>query len=348
MRFSAIMILLAIFASPIFAYQLAVKVTVSQGTLAVGTNVSLMTNGVEIYSQKAGPDGIATFQVEQGSYFVILRRYPYPTLVQLQRVDSDTQAQFTMRQVISYSNLYGQVSGPSSFAESYVTAYDQHGIIAKKTYLDKNGFYLLSFLPEGNYNVTVDSPGFQQASQQMFLPNSEFVMFNTKLSPIGVQPELPPALSSPSQVQQYSAIEVRLAKGSQGMANQTILAKTPAGTVEIVTGQDGIARINAAQAGRYEFSFGSASSSTYVAAKVPENQSAPPAQPPAQPTSQQQGGNQSVLFAAAALVVVVLLGLSAVAIALKLAFSAKKRRGHSRESHERHGAHHEHAHHKKQ
>jgi hypothetical protein len=139
-----------------------------------------MTGGVELYSAKAGLDGYARFNVTDGSYFVILRRYPYPTQVLLQSVSSDVDRTFTINLVMSYSGLFGQITGPDSFEGATVSVYSGSTLV-KKASVDKNGFYLMAFIPEGNYDLIVNSPGFAEKKERRSLVISEYLQFDAKL-----------------------------------------------------------------------------------------------------------------------------------------------------------------------
>jgi len=52
-------------------------VTVSQGTLAVGTNITIVKDGTILYNAKADGNGFASFSLDAGSYFVYLDRGGY-------------------------------------------------------------------------------------------------------------------------------------------------------------------------------------------------------------------------------------------------------------------------------
>jgi len=89
------LLILALFAlcALSFAYTLSIKVTVTQDTLSVGSNVSLETQGVEIASGRTGNDGTVNFSVSNGSYFAILKSTIYPKQVTLLEVNGDTAHQ---------------------------------------------------------------------------------------------------------------------------------------------------------------------------------------------------------------------------------------------------------------
>lgn len=335
------LVLAFLFSSP-SAYLLSLKATVSQGTLAVGTNVSVMTGGVELYSAKAGTDGYARFNVSEGSYFIILRRYPYPTQVVLQQVGSDVDRTLSINPVISYSNLFGQVNGPSSFDGTTVSVHSGSTLV-KKASADRNGFYMVSFLPEGTYEVTVESPGFEAKKTQLSLPLSQFVQHDAELE-APKPPQVPQySFSSPSQAEQSSLIEVTLFLGGKPVEGETISASTPSGAVQLRTDSGGKARLNAAEPGAYSFSYANLTTRTLVPSKVQPKppESAPPEQPPAQPAAQ-QGGEQgySVFIIAAAALGMVLVALAVLAFIFKIALGKSSR-------HKKHEHEHSHEHRKK-
>ncbi len=300
MKATGAIVLLILLASCVSAYSLAVKVTVSQDTPAFGTNVSLVTGGVELATQKAlnttrqMDDAVATFDVNPGSYFVLLRRGGYPMHVTLISVDSDKNVTLSMSQAISYASAYGQIGGPSDFSNTTITAYSG-GAIVKKTAANRDGFYMLSFVPGGNYELQFSSPGFEPKSLQVFLPTADFTEVDAKLEKPAKPQEQPPKLSAPTQAQQFSVIEASLFQGGSPLAGKDVSVETPSGRFSLTTDPDGKVRINAAEGGTYRFSYGNLSSSTEVTAKeaaqppqVVKNETLPvaqPAQPPAQPSS---------------------------------------------------------------
>ncbi len=341
-------VLLVLASSQLFAYSLTVKVTVSQSTLAVGTNISLVRGGVEVANAKAGTNGTATFSIPSGSYFVLLNRYPYPQHVFLIGVDQDTMVELTMRQLISYANVYGQISGPTDFSNSSITLYSG-GSIAKRVthekngYPDKNGYYLISFLPEASYEIAFNAQGFDEKRSDVFLPDAQFIEVNPKLSANVQKAEPQPELSAPRSVQQYSTLTVYLSKGGQPLAGQGVSVGTPSGTVVITTGADGKAHLNAAEAGNYSFAYGNLSTATAVQAKEAQP-SAPPAnngtqqEPPAYSPPAQQP-QQADLFP-----VLVVAGLAILLIALVVAVALmvlRSKKG-EQEGGSRQGRHHAH------
>lgn len=288
MKAALLAILLALFLPLVSAYQLGVSVSVSEGTAGVGTNVSLVTGGVVLSEKKAGLDGKAKFDVNSGSYFVLLRRYSYPLHVSLVEVGGDLNISLSMRQLISYASAYGQISGPSDFSNASVVAYSG-GEVAKRVAVDRHGSYMLSYLPEGNYDLAFESPGFEAKRLQVFLPLSDFVEVNAELTkPLPAQ-EPATVLAAPGQAQQFSAIEAALTKGGLPLAGVLVAASTPSGSVSLTTDASGKVRINAALPGSYTFTYGNLSATSIVAAK----EAAKPKEEPKNATPAAPQGNQS-------------------------------------------------------
>lgn len=332
MRAAGLFILFALFVSSAYASELAVKVTVTQDTLAVGTNVSLVTGGVALAMQKAGLDGIARFNVTDGSYFVVLPRTTiYPTYVSLVRVSGNTNITLTkwMPSPGSPANAYGQVFGPADFSNASVAAHS-NGLVAKKAALNKDGFYTLS-LQEGNYELSFSAPGFETQKKAVFLPSADYVEVNPVLVETGLAPDPVLSLVAPGKAEQKSVIEVALRKGEQALAGEQINVETPSGKVSISTGSDGKARINAAEAGAYKFLYANLSAVTAVVGPSKPQPPAPPPEPPAvqpaQPQVQPQDGNNVGAILFVVLVFLAVIGLAAVSLAgLRYLKHKKKRR----------------------
>jgi len=344
-----------LFAAPVFAYDVAIKVTVSQDTLAVGTNVTIVKDGTLLYNTKVGASGIVSFNLDPGSYFVYLDRGGYSRHVNLLEVGSAENITYTMRQIISYASVYGQVTGPTDFSSASVAAYS-NGNIAKRATPNKDGYYLMAYLPEGNYDLVFAAPGFVEEDEPITLFASQFSEANVKLGKIPVAPVSQPAITAPSSVQKQSVIEIQVMNGSSPMPGQTVQVKTPAGDIEAVTGADGKAHVNAVAPGKYVFTYGNLTSTTVV-----EGETVVPVQPVVNDTepvapietapeqTQESGGLLTWVVAAAMAIVIVVIGI-VIFIAGKIAKKQgpKEGAGAHEPSAEPHGHKHAHAHqHKK-
>ncbi|MCX8174593.1 MAG: carboxypeptidase-like regulatory domain-containing protein [Candidatus Micrarchaeota archaeon] len=336
--FAALFLLLAASLPQAHAYILNVKVTVTQDTAAVGTNISIMSNGVEIAMIKANSSGEARFNVTSGSYFVLLRRYPYPLHVALVEVREDSSVLLTMSQSISHSTVFGQISGPPNFYNVSVAAY-KGGLVQRRASANKDGLYTLSFLPEGDYDIVFFAPGFQNKSLKANLLAAEPLQLDVALEPQKEAPPQPPILSSPAQASLKSLIEVLLTQGGAPVASATVVASTPSGRVELVTDSQGRARLNAAEGGEYIFTYLNASSKTIVPLPTAQPKqeegkkpdfAEPQQQPPAQLPQEQRGAPQDnlqlgILWIAGGALLVSLL-VAAAAILLRRGGGAKKRK----------------------
>ena len=361
------LLILALFAlcALSFAYTLSIKVTVTQDTLSVGSNVSLETQGVEIASGRTGNDGTVNFSVSNGSYFAILKSTIYPKQVTLLEVNGDTAVTLTKRQQISYASAYGQIFGSTNFSGASVSA-TQNGRIYKQVSPDSKGFYMLSLygLPDGTYDLVFEVPGYDKVTERAVLPMSEFIEVNAQMSVAAPPVEAQPIMTAPQQVQQSTLIEVLLTKENLPLAGEIVMVETPAGKTNLTTDSSGKASINAAQSGLYTFTFGSLTASTTV---LPKQQAPAPVEPPAPaitpppivpvPAPQMAQQGNTIIFAGLALffmllfvgLLVLLIWVKAVAPAL-----AKKKHAAAKE-HAHHAAHseahkHEHkkaSHHKK-
>ena len=305
-KLSAMFVLMALVMAPMFAYDVGIKVTVSQDTLAVGTNITIVKDGTLLYNAKADGSGSAAFKLDSGSYFVYLDRGGYSRHVNLLEVAKNENITYTMRQLISYANAYGQVTGPTDFSSALVTAY-ANGNVAKRTSPNKDGYYLMSFIPEGEYVVAFSADGFVGKNETTSLLQSQFTEINMKLDKVVVPPVALPTISAPAKVQKQSVIEIVIMKGGLPLSGQVVMVKTPSGNVEIVTGIDGKAHVNAVAVGEYVFTYGNLTSKTLVegAAVVPVK---PPVvvepEPEAPPVVVQKPADAGGLVAGTAIVVI--------------------------------------------
>lgn len=347
-----VLIALLLILPAVFASVLTVQVVVDQDTPSIGATVSLLTGGVALDTQKADQFGYVKFNVSDGTYFITVNKsIIYPQYLVYKEVSGDSSVRIVRRQLINYANAYGQITGPYSFANTSVAAY-QDNQVAKRASANKDGFYILQYLNEGTYELRFESPGMETKSVQVFLPTAEFTPVYAALKAPAPPEEPPVVLSSPVQVKQFTLIELTLTKGGEPLAGKTVSVSTPSGAISATTDSQGIARVNAAVSGVYAFSYGNQTTTTSVAAAEtpkPNASNNPPAnQSPAQPAGngtpepqQPQAGNSWLATFAAILAILALIVLAAVAIvAAKLLREGKKKGG--REPSTSHG--HAHAH----
>jgi hypothetical protein len=348
--------LFSLLAAQASAYDVAIKVTVAQGTLAVGTNVTVMQDDVELYSQKAGMDGVAHFQLDPGSYLVVLQRGGYPDYVSILEVSGVTNVTRTMSQGMSYASAYGQIKGPTDFSNVSIAAFTG-GDIVKRVSPNKDGYYLMPYLPGGEYELVFGAPGFAEVRKPVSLMPAVYSKVNAKLEKPAAEPEGEPRLVVPASAGRDSAIEVMVYRGNAPAAGAAVLVSTPAGSFEAIADSTGIVRVNAAQPGKYKFSYGALQAITTVEAGMPEpplppEQELEPEAPGGQePEPQEQGGWMGAVAALAiAGGVVALLLVAAAAIMLLGRKGGKAKEEKPAEPHAKkheHAHHAKHAHHKK-
>ncbi len=356
--------LFALFSASAFAYDVVIKVTVSQDTLAIGTNITIVKDGTLLYNARADGNGVASFSLDAGSYFVYLDRGGYSRHVNLLEVSKSDNITYTMRQLISYASAYGQVTGPADFSTASVAAY-ANGNIAKRTTPNKDGYYLMSYIPEGEYALVFDAQGYVEKNVSATLLQSQFSEVNVKLDKTPVAPDAPATIAVPTAAQKQSVIEILIAKGGLPLSGQVVAVKTPAGNFEVITGADGKAHVNAASPGEYVFTYGNLTSKTIVEGapvvpvQKPNVTETAPIIPPATEQPQTPASTGGIVAGAAvvvAIMVIVALGII-IFVASRLAKQQKPKADgkgdalqHEAEEH-KHAHPHQHAHkheHKKQ
>ena len=321
MKFFQILAVLMIFAAGAFAYDVGITVTVSQDTFAVGTNITIVKDGTLLYNAKADGNGAASFKLDNGSYFVYLDRGGYPRHVNLLEISKNEEITYTMRQSISSFSAYGQITGPVDFTGAAVAAY-MDGKIVKRTTPNKDGYYMLLYMLEGEYEIAFSAPGFVEKNASASLLPTQFSELNVKLDKIPVMPTAQPTITAPSVVQKQSVIEILLVRGSMPLSGQIVFVKTPAGSVEVTTNAVGKAYVNAVRPGEYIFTYGNLTSITVVKdVEVPVQK--PPVvtpEPSAPPATTQQPPADNGLVAGA---IVVAMGGAIVALGIILFVASK-------------------------
>jgi len=351
--------MLALFVAAASAYDVGIQVTVSQGTLAVGTNVTIVKDGVHLHDGKADAFGMVQFPLDEGTYFVLLDRGGYPRHVNLLEVSGNANVSYTMRQLVSYASAYGQITGPSGFSSASVGAY-LGGNIVKRVAPNKDGYYIMSFLPDGEYELSYTADGFIEKRLKRSLFQPSFTEVNVALSKMNEPAQEAPVLMAPGTAQRQSVIEAAIIRGGVPVAGVTLFVETPAGNMEATTGADGIARVNAVKAGEYRFIYGNLTAITVVPgeSEVPAGQEPPalepePEAPPVQQAAQGEGGGLAAgLVAAGAIGLIAAIAIILFAIS-RMGGNREKPPGAAREpqekgaaSQEKHAAH-KRQHHKK-
>ncbi|MCX8197509.1 MAG: carboxypeptidase-like regulatory domain-containing protein [Candidatus Micrarchaeota archaeon] len=250
------------------SHNLSIKVLLLPDTIAVGTNVTVLHDGVELFTKKADKNGIASFEVPSGSYFVILKRGGYPTHVNLLNVEKDTEITLFLRNQISYGGIYGQIRGPQNFSNVSISVYSGQKLVKKFSSKadntpNKDGYFFIQYLPEGEYRFVFDAPGFvsKEEEQQIFEGQfNELNVFLEKEKPAeepkaNATAPAKPTLVVSSDMQKYSKVTVTLSVGNAPLPGKQIIVKTPAGNLELTTSDKGQAFFNAAEAGTYVVSY---------------------------------------------------------------------------------------------
>ncbi|MCX6770416.1 MAG: hypothetical protein NT051_07180, partial [Candidatus Micrarchaeota archaeon] len=323
----------------------AIQTTVSQGTLAVGTNVTLVHGGVELYSQKADSSGMTNFNLTAGSYFVLLQRGGYPLHVSLINVEGNANFTLNIRQQISYASAYGCIGGASNFSQTSISVYSDEKISGKYA-PDKNGCYIVQFLPEGNYNMVFESSGFQPQTTSVYLRTSEFLETNIVLVPVAVQSQLPPeiTISSPKTSEISSIIEMVLYANGAPLANQEISVLTPDGAISAITDSQGKARVNGVKPGAYIFTYKGMTTTTTITAPAKEEKPANASTvatapietvvPPSSASASSDDGTWAIILVAFVAVVCAVVGVFAIIFVMR-----SQRKGQSGEHAKEHAKH---------
>ncbi|MEM4554369.1 MAG: carboxypeptidase-like regulatory domain-containing protein [Candidatus Anstonellaceae archaeon] len=347
---SRLWVALALFLLPlVHSYTLQIKVLVPPDTIAVGTNISLLHEGVEIASAKAGKDGTASFEVLPASYFVVLKRGGYPTAVHLLRIDKNMNITYILRDQLPYAGIWGRISGPADFSNSSITIYSEEKIVARYSHKkdgipNKDGYFLISFLPEGQYRVVFEVQGFLPKEEVKKLSLSDFAELNLELEQPKQEAQAPKlALIVTSENKKHSLIAVQLLNGSRPLGGEKIQVETPSGQITIITSSNGTAYLNAAEAGTYVFSYMNLSSTLFIEEEKTEQESTSPAQnqsaiqqpPPSQEPKQLSSPSRSeeepwgggLLFA--------VLGAAAFLVVIAAVLFLLKRKPHHHKKHKR-------------
>jgi len=251
-----------------------------------------------------------------------------------------------MRSQISYASAYGCIEGPSNFSQTAISAYSNEKISGRYV-PDRNGCYIIQFLPEGNYNLVFESTGFESKTTSVYLRTSEFLETNIALAPSTVPTQLPPAItvSSPKTAELSSIIEFVLYSDSIPFPNQEISVLTPGGTISATTDSQGKARVNGAKPGAYVFTYKGITATTTIDApakpETPANPGATASAPaetiePLSSAGASDAGAWAIMLVSFVAVACAAVGVFAIIFAMK-----SQRKGHSGEQahEEKHAKH---------
>lgn len=307
-----------------YAYVLNVTVEDGFGTKLVATRVEALKGSTVAAAENADEHGVAQLSVAGGTYFIRLLRDGYPVQVLATIVDRDTAMKAVMNNKRETALLYGRILDNSTLWEGksiYLLA-DWKIISTSKVFAE--GTYIFPYVLPGSYSIRLNDGTPMLSVSEITLSPKEAAYLDisvVKPKPPEVVKDEPVELLAPRSVDVDTLIIVTLKKGETPLEGQKIVAATPSGQLELTTDSAGKAGINAAQAGKYVFTYEGKEALTQVQGTTPEvipqapieqtpeavpEQPQPPKQAPAQP-----GGMLAV--AGIAFVAVALLAAAAIA-----------------------------------
>lgn len=263
--------ILALCAMP-FAYVLDVTVEDMYGTKLPVTRVEALKGSTVAAAENADEHGVAKLTVAGGTYFIRLLRDGYPVQVLATIVDKDTEIKAVMNNKRETALMYGKIIDNSTVWDGKNIYLLADWKIASTSKILPEGYYIFPYVLPDTYSVRLnDGTPMLSVSELTFSPKEAAYLDITveKPKPVEVVKEEPITLAAPRKVDVDMLIVVTLMKGDAPVANEKIMATTPSGAMEITTDSAGKAGLNAAQSGKYIFSWNGQEALTTVVGTEP-------------------------------------------------------------------------------
>jgi hypothetical protein len=266
MRTLLALLVFAALAMSAFASNLAVSVTGLSDTALMGTKIEVLKNSVVILNGTADKAGTASFEVADGYYIVRATRGFYPVKVQVASVEGNSQAKLRMDMDTEAATLYGKITYGKQSLDGLRLYATQKGVVIKDARVYPEGVYVLTFLDAGQYDLVFSKGEWEPINLTVTLAARETKPLDIELSKKDAAGIV--ALEVPDYASIYGTIVAKLARGGMPMNGSEISVMTPDGIARIITDANGEARINAAKAGNYTFTYANLSHSTFVEAPI--------------------------------------------------------------------------------
>ncbi len=255
------------------AYQFNATVVNEIGTRLVNTHVQIMVGNTVLYENAttwcpeidvakgcyvAYDRAMSSFDLAPGIYFVRLQRGGYPDHAYILNITRDLEVQYVMFIKKSTYTLFGRVTGnPEHWTGTRISMMDaQDTVVRSANILPAGDFLIDTVWPDTNYYLRLDD-GTQRINSPVFQApdtGAGYMEVNGTLA-LSNNTILAPKLAASSGAALYSVLSVQLKSGDRPMTGQQIAAKTPRGTLNLSTDENGKVYVQAAEGGEYTFTW---------------------------------------------------------------------------------------------
>jgi hypothetical protein len=240
---------------PVISASLYGTVRNDQGVALVGATVEVIGGEGMVGTTRVISGGGYSIDVGDGVYFLNVSESSYPTVILLVSVTGQTSVDVIMAKNPP-SCIYGIVAYNESLSGMKAYAL-RNGRMSSYAQIQQNGMYLLSGLDDGAYNVTVTQGDYDAVLETVSLQKSQCAMVGIELKKKEEKKENATKfeLVAPENVSVGERITISLLENGLPAQNRTITVNTPKGELTVVTDENGMAGVYAADAGDYSFAF---------------------------------------------------------------------------------------------
>jgi len=314
-----------------------VEVVDKDNTKLYGTNVEiyrgeeLVAFGTAEKYHKLGESDRAQveFELDEGVYFIKMKRGSYPDNVVLVNI-SGKQDEVVVRKLVmdlrstSY-NIYGQVvdEDMGKWVGQKIYAIDVNDVKKQEARIFEGGYFAMPTLyPSFTYRLKLGEGDEKQLSSPFSYEGAGVYYLKMDLRDEGVLVTQKASLFVPKTAELYSRISVYIKGGEKSHAGEEISAITPGGELALITDENGMVQVQAAQDGEYIFAWNGQEEKTivgkpYVAPEKPE-QTQEPAQIIDEPVEKETTDGSGMMlfglgFAGAVVLVIVVIVIAVIA-----------------------------------
>lgn len=255
-----LVLLFVLLSLPILSASLQGTVRNEQRVGLVGATIEAISEEGVAGTARAISGGNYEMELEDGVYLLNISYSSYPPAILLVSVEGPTNVDVIMTKNPP-SCIYGAITYGLSFSGMDIYAV-RDGEKASSAPVQQNGLYLLHGLDEGEYNVTITQGDYEPVRIAVSLKKSQCIKLDIELKKKEEKKEekkegeiIEIELIVPENVSVGEMIAVSILEDGEPAQNKTIAVKTPKGELTLVTDENGMASVYAADEGSYFFTF---------------------------------------------------------------------------------------------
>jgi len=274
----------------VFSLQLNVSVTDKDQTKLYGTAVDIMRGEEVIASKKSDKVqtmrtldwAMAQFELDPGVYFIRLSRGSYPGEVVLISLTKDTQMNMVMLLHKPTYTIYGQIMDTpvNKWVNSKLYVIDEKDALATESKIYEGGYYTVGLLdPAKTYRLRLGEGEERKFSAPFRYQVEGIYYLKIDLRNSEVLINSSGKMTVTSSASKGQLINAYLRAGEKELAGERVEVSTPKGNLTVISDQNGVVQVGAADYGEYIFEWMGQKAIVSVADPNPQVEEPEPVEP---------------------------------------------------------------------